>query len=134
MYIDTLKSKAEKSRKTYKKFKFKPGDYVRLTHIKHPFQRDYQEKWTEEIFIIKQRFYRAGIPVYKVTDYAKDPIEGTFYQNELQKVNKNKDDLWKVHKVLKKRKRKGKEEVFVSFMGWPKKFNMWLPKEDVQNI
>ena len=83
---------------------------------------------------MSQRKYRSGIPVYKVTDYDKDPIEGTFYQSELQKVNKDKDDLWRVDKVLKKRKRKGQEEWFVSFMGWPKKFNMWLPKENIQAI
>ena len=140
MYMDTLKPKPQRMRKhsqpkkPYKKYKFKIGDYVRLTHIKHPFQRDHQEKWTEELFIIKQRFYRAGIPTYKVTDYAKDVIEGRFYQNELQKVNKNRDDLWRIDKVLKKRKQRGKEEVYVSFVGWPKKYNMWIAKDEIQDI
>ena len=32
--------------------------------------------------------------------------------------------------MLKKRTCKGKQELFVSFMGWPKKFNMWLPAEN----
>ena len=138
-YVDSLKPKTtikkeNKPKKTRKRYKFKVGDYVRLSHMKHTFQRDYQEKWTEEIFIVIQRKYRSGIPVYKVTDYAKDSIDGTFYQSELQKVNKDKDALWRVDKVLKKRKRQGKEEVYVSFVGWPKKFNMWLPKENVQAI
>ena len=139
LYIDTLipkpKIKREvKKRKPYKKYKFKKGDFVRITHLKHPFDRDYQEKWTEEIFIIKSRYYRQGIPVYMLMDYDKDLIEGTFYQNELQKVNKDRDDLWRVDEVLKKRKRKGKEELYVSFMGWPKKSNMWLPAGNVHNL
>jgi hypothetical protein len=140
-YVDTARSKTklvkkEKSgkRKSYKRYKFKIGDYIRLSHVRRPFQRDYQEKWTEELFIIKERKYRAGIPVYKITDYDKDPIEGTFYESELQKVNKDKDALWRVDKVLRKRTRKGKEEWFVSFMGWPKKFNMWLPRDNVEAI
>jgi hypothetical protein len=141
-YIDTLKVKkkikikdeVQKHKKIGKRYKYKIGDYVRLSHLRQPFQRDYQEKWTEEIFIIKERKYRAGIPVYKVTDYDKDPVQGTFYQSELQKVNKDKDSLWRVDKIIKKRKRKGKEEWFVSFVGWPKKFNMWLPKENVQVV
>ena len=143
-YVDTAESQKkpikkeeepEKNKKTpRKRYKFKVGDYVRLSHLKRAFQRDYQEKWTEEIFIVKERKYRSGIPVYKVTDYDKDPIEGTFYESELQKVNKDKDNLWRVDKVLKKRKRHGKEEWFVSFMGWPKKFNMWLPRENVEAI
>ena len=138
-YVDSLKpkiiiKKEKKSLKSGKRYKFKVGDYVRLSHMKHTFQRDYQEKWTEEIFIVSQRKYRSGIPVYKVTDYAKDPIDGTFYQSELQKVNKDKDTLWRVDKVMRKRTRRGKEEWYVSFVGWPKKFNMWLPKENVQAI
>ena len=50
MYVDTLKPKPQRmrknsqSKKPYKKYKFKIGDYVRLTHIKHPFQRDHQKK------------------------------------------------------------------------------------------
>ena len=139
LYIDTLipkpKRKREvKKRKPYKKYKFKKGDYVRITHIRHPFDRDYPEKWMEEIFIVNFCYYQHGIPRYSITDYNKDPIEGTFYQSELQKVKKDRDDLWRVDTVLKKRTRKGKQELFVSFMGWPKKFNMWLPAENVQAI
>lgn len=37
---------------------------------------------------MKNRYYQQGIPVYLITDYDKDPIEGTFYQVELQKVIK----------------------------------------------
>ena len=139
--MDTLKPKPQRmrknsqSKKPYKKYKFKIGDCVRLTHIKHQFQRDHQEKWTEELFIIKQRFYRAGISTYKVNDYAKDDIEGRFYQNELQKVNKTRDDLWRIDKVLmKKRTHRRKEEVYVSFVGWLKKYNMWIARDEIQDI
>jgi len=43
----------KKERKITKKetkssrFKFKTGDLVRITYLRHPFQRDYQQKWTE---------------------------------------------------------------------------------------
>ena len=68
MYIDTLipnpkRKKSIKKRKPYNKYKLKKGDYVRITHLKHAFDRDYQEKWTEEIFIIKSRYYRQGVPI-----------------------------------------------------------------------
>ena len=114
-----------------KKYKHDVDDLVRLPHLKRPFQRDYDEKWTEELFIVKSRLFRSGIPIYKVVDFANDPIQGTFYENELQRVNKSRDDLWRVEKVIKKRKIRGSEEWFVSFTGWPKKFNMWLPRENV---
>ena len=101
MYIDVLKrSRYRKHKKTSKKFKFKTGDYVRISNAKRTFQRDYEQKWTEEVFIIA-RFLRQGWPICKVTDYDKDPIEGRFYENELQKVNKSREDLWKIEKLLK---------------------------------
>jgi hypothetical protein len=137
MYVDTLKKKVKvkkenKKRPKRKQFKFKVGDYVRISHLKHAFQRDYQEKWTEEIFIVRHRMIREGIPLYKLKDYAKDPIQGTYYAPELQKVNKNLDEIWRIDKVIKKRKRAGKKELFVSWMGWPKKFNSWILESDLQ--
>ena len=79
LYIDTLipkpkRKKSIKKKKSYKKYKFKKGDFVRITHLKHAFDRDYQEKWTEEILIIKSRYYRQGVPIYTLIDYTKDHI------------------------------------------------------------
>ncbi|KAK3105391.1 hypothetical protein FSP39_024116 [Pinctada imbricata] len=70
MYIDVLKkSKGKTKKKLYKKFKFKKGDYVRLSSLKRTFQRDYEQKWSEEVFIITRRYLRQGTPMYKVADY-----------------------------------------------------------------
>lgn len=89
------KSKLEKTNKSLIKkkrpkqiFKNKIGDDVRISQLKHPFQRDYQQKWTEEYFKVSNRYKRDGIPVYKIKDLAEDPIEGTFYESELQKVGR----------------------------------------------
>ena len=52
MYVDTQRHSRTKA------YKFKVGSMVRISHVKYTFQRDYQEKWTEEIFTIAQRFRR----------------------------------------------------------------------------
>ena len=134
LFIKPFKQPKKSKTKKYKSYNFRKGDFVRMTHLKHPFQRDYQEKWTEEIFIISDRYYHQGIPVYKITDYSKEPIDGIFYGSELQKVNKDRDNLWRIDKVLKRRQRRGQEELFVSFVGWPKKYNMWVKSSDVENL
>ena len=134
MYVDVLKPSESTKKKIYKRFKFKKGDFVRISNTRRTFQRDYQQKWTEEIFVIERRFMRQGIPVYKITDYDSDPIEGTFYESELQKVNKNRDDLWKIEKVLKRRKRGGVKEVYVKWSGFPKKFSSWIKESDLQDV
>ena len=43
--------------------------------------------WTEEIFQIVNRFPRTPV-VYEVRDLLERPIEGTFYEKELQKVKR----------------------------------------------
>ena len=137
MYVDVLKPKPKrqvkvKQRLTSKPYKFNLGDKVRISYLKYPFQRDYQHKFTEEVFKIDGRFRREGIPLYKLVDFSEDPIDGTFYGNELQKVTKSLDDTWKIEKVLKKRIRNRKREMYVKWRGWPKTFNSWIPEADVK--
>ena len=50
MYIDTLKLTKKK-----RKSKLKVNDKVPILHLKYIFNRNYQEQWTEEIFIITHR-------------------------------------------------------------------------------
>lgn len=45
--------------------------------------------------------------MYKVRDFNEELIEGDFYENDLQKVDKSENSLWLIEKVIKKRVRKG---------------------------
>jgi hypothetical protein len=121
-------------RKNKNPYILKIGDTVRITEIKHPFKRDYQQKWTEEYFKVSQRYLRDRIPVYKLRDLTDDLIDGTFYQSELQKVIKPDDILYRVEKVLKKRRRGHTKEVFVKWEGWPNKFNSWVSESSLEKI
>jgi hypothetical protein len=107
-------------------FKYNVGDNVRLTYLRHAFHREYDQNWTGEVFKITRRYIRGGLPIYTIKDFNEKDIEGTFYQNELQKVFIKGDQLWKIDKILKQRKRKGKTEYFVKWLYWPKTFNSWV--------
>ena len=130
MYIDSVNKKTFKP----KPFKFKVGDKVRISHLKYIFQRDYQQKWTEEVFKIDKRFKRRGLPIYKLKDYEDEPIVGNFYQGELQKIDKDDDQLFKVERVIKERRRRGVKELYVKWRGWPKKFNSWVKESDIVQV
>ena len=129
MYIDSLK--LGKTKKTYK---FEIGNKVRISHLKFIFQRNYQQKWTEEIFIVTHRHREQGINLYRLNDFADEPIDGYFYEEELQKVTKDEDALFRVEKVLKTRTRRRQKEHFVKWMGWPKKFNSWIKESDITRL
>ena len=72
-------------------------------------------------------------PVYRLRDYADDQIEGVFYAEELQKVQKS-DDIYKIEKILAEKKENGKVKVLVKWLGYDKKFNTWVPKSELRQL
>ena len=84
------------------------------------------------MFTIYKRFSRQ-VPVYKLKDDADEILDGTFYEAELQKVIKE-DDVYRVEKVLRKRKRKGVVEYFVKSKGYPDTFNSWVAESDISKL
>lgn len=76
LHVDSVKRNVVKKKKVVKPFKFKIGDKVRISSKRRTFQRDYEQKWTEEVFTVQQRYLRQGIAVYKIVDYDGDPIKG----------------------------------------------------------
>ena len=86
-------------------FRFKVGDKVRITFIRNIFTREYDEKWTAEIFKVIQRIMRGELPIYRFKDFHDEEIKGTFYQSELQKVNVRDDDMWKIQKFWRRKEK-----------------------------
>ena len=60
-----------------------------------------------------------------------EPIVGTWYSWELQRVQQS--TLYKIEKVLKKKKVKGKWKYFVKFLGYDDSFNDWVDKVENYN-
>lgn len=115
------------------RFRFKVGDHVRITHLRNPFSREYDEKWTGEIFSIASRFWRTTVPIYRLKDYNGEDITGTFYQSELQKVYVDENSMWKVEKILRTQGQGRNKRYFVKWLRWPKQFNSWINASDVSN-
>ena len=116
------------------KFKFQVGDYVRLTYLRRAFHREYDQNWTGEIFKVSRKYIRGGLPIYNVQDFNHEDIQGSFYQDELQHVIIKDDQLWKVDKILKQRKRRGKTEYLIRWLYWPKSFDSWVDANDIVDI
>ena len=109
--------------------KFKVGDKVRISKTRRAFDKGYLPNWTEEVFTVTD-VVDTKPRTYKLEDYGKEKIEGSFYENEIQRVVKS-DDIFKIEKVLSTRKRKGVKEYFVKWKGYPEKFNSWIGESDL---
>ena len=111
------------------RFKFQVGDRVRISKVK---RKSYLPNFTEEMFTVYKRVARQ-VPVYKLKDDAGEILDGTFYEPELQKIIKN-DYVYRVEKILRKRKRKGIVEFLVQWKGYPDKFNSWIAESNISKL
>ena len=111
-----------KRTRAQKRSPFQVGDTVRLTERLKPFKKGYLPQWTEEVFKIR-RVDPGPVLTYKVEEFDGTPVRGTFYVPDLQKVTVSDDQLWRVEKVLKRRR----GQVLVHWKGWPSKYDSWIP-------
>jgi hypothetical protein len=130
----TIQKNLATGRTKPKRYKFKVGDQVRITHLRHVFSREYDVRWTGEIFTVTQRFRREGIPLYSLKDYSGEEIQGTFYQSELQRVIEDPNAEYKIEKVIDTRGRGKNQESLVKFLNWPSKYNVWLKTSTIRRL
>ena len=110
---------------------FKVGDNVRISKIKQTFAKGYEANWTFEVFTVDQVL--STVPItYKLKDFNGDPIEGSFYKQELQKTTV--PEHYEIEKIIETRKVGKKKQVFVKWLGWPSKFSMWIDESQITDI
>ena len=92
--------------------KFKVGDKLQITKMKWTFDKEYLLNWTEEIFTITEVINTKPL-TYKLEDYGREKIEGSFYAKKIQRVVKTNNVL-KIEKFLSTRKCRGVKEYLSS--------------------
>ena len=127
MFPEMLKPKRPKMEQ-----EIKPGQMVRVWKAKGLFEKGYLPNWSEEHFIVEDVNSKARRRIYKLKDYEKEDVKGSWYEDELQPIQKN---LYLIEKVLRKRKgASGQTELMVKWKGWPAKFNSWIQEKDITPI
>lgn len=116
-------------------YKLSIGDHVRISHLRRTFQREYDERYTGEVFKVTGRTTVAGRNLYTLEDLMDEEVEGKFYQIELQKVTVDPAGVFKIEKVIKTRKPRGREKEFlVRWKYYPPKFDSWIKASDMQDV
>ena len=111
--------------------KFKIGDKVRIKYIMNKFDRGYYPNWSDQIYTIFKIRKKIDKNLYFIKDAHGNLIEKRFYNEELQKV---KENLYRVEKIIKRRHKNGKSELFVKWLNYPKTFNSWIDAEDLVEL
>jgi hypothetical protein len=70
------------SRKS-RKHVYRMGQLVHVSILKGVFTRQVDQKWSQEVFRIRRRYHRDGLPIYELSDMNGEKILGSFYQPEI---------------------------------------------------
>ena len=81
--------------------KFSIGDHVRITKKKKTFDKGNTQRWTEEVFKISKIQLTISV-TYRITDYNGEEIQGSFYEQELQKT---KQDIFRIDKIVQQQRK-----------------------------
>ena len=103
--------------------KFSIGDRVRISKKKKTFEKGYTANWTEEIFTVTKILY-TDPTTYKLNDSHAEEIQGTFYEQELQKTSQ---EIFRIEKIIRRRGNKS----LVKWVGYPESFNSWIDNEEL---
>lgn len=125
-YVKKLRPKA--------KFSLRVGDLVRISFSRHAFERSFNQRFTEEVFRIRQRIMRDNIPMYLLADLKGEIIRDYFYRPELQPVSQSDQQLFKVEKIVKRRGKGKNREVLVRWLGYGPAFDQWIPFTSLESI
>jgi transposase InsO family protein len=133
--LHSLYSKYWKKDRGWSSPKFNIGDYVRISINRQAFAKGYKGKWREELFQIYQIKYTLPNNMYKLQTFnGSEKIEGTFYEQELQKIKYSGDTKFQIDSLLKERVRNGKKEFLVRWAGYGEEEDTWLPEEEVVDV
>ena len=117
-----------------KDYRIKVGQWVRLSHLRKTFTREYQEHWTRETFKVVKRQKRDGLPLYSLQDFAGEDVEGFFYEEELQPIILSKNHEYKIEKIIKTKGTGKNKQHLICWLGWNKKFDSWIKANTVKDI
>ncbi len=111
---------------------------VRISGTKTPFTKSYFETFSTALYQVVDRYKRDGIPYYKVKEAypPSDIIEGSFYESQLLGVPPDIKDqkLFRIDKILKRKQVNRKKYVYVSYLGYEKKYDEWILASKVKNL
>jgi len=125
-YVETSDSEPEKLKN---ESKFDIGDKVRMSKNKTRLHKGYTPNWTEEYFLIC-KIFDTDPYTYSIVDRLGEDITGRYYDHDLALYDK-RDDIFKVEKIIKTRKKNGIKEHFVKWKGYPDKFNSWIEENQL---
>ena len=97
-------------------YQFKIGQSVRISGEKHPFRREFFQRWSEEIFTVSKQWRQNNVNMYKIKDCTGDEIVGSFYASELVNVTTAPEDKYRIKAFLDEKEVEGIKSVWAKLV------------------
>jgi predicted secreted protein len=124
-----LEQEEEEPKKKQQQQHHSISDYVRVSHVKGPFLKNFDENWSEEVFRIVGIDTRQIPTMYIIEDLNGDVIKGKFYHKELQKVER--PDIFRIENIIQTKGQGKYKQYYVKWVGYPKQYNSWIRASDI---
>lgn len=114
--------------------RLKKGDAVRILLSPTNFAKGYDDLWSEEIYKVTELYTHMPRPMYQVSTLANPPevVEGRWYESELQEIQM--PSHFKVEKILKTKKVRGKTYYLIKWLGYDNSHNSWEEAGNVVDV
>lgn len=107
------------------------GESVRIPEQKNRFKKGYTQNFTDEVYKIKSINQSYGRPVYKLEDYKRKTVPGTFYPEEVQRIQN--EDKYRVT-IIDERKRGRGKQYLVQWTNFPDLEPEWIAASRLEDI
>lgn len=118
---------------SHKNVSVKEGDRVRISKAKGQFEKGYLPNWSQEEFHIESINNKFSPAMVSLKDYKGEIIQGNFYDEEIQKIDRD-DDVYEVEKVVRQKRKDGEIWYLVKWQGYSDDFNSWVRKRDITDV
>ena len=66
-------------------------------------------------------------------DHKDEIIQGNFYAEEIQRVDRD-DDVYEVEKIVRQKRKEGEVWYLVKWQGYGNDFNSWVRRRDITDV
>lgn len=106
----------------------KKGDAVRLAREKFKFEKGYLPTFSDEILLVR-RVVPGNPTTYELEDQQGEVFLGRFYRPELCKTRIDEETVYRIEKIIKTKKQKGRKQLLIKFRGVREP--RWIDESDI---
>lgn len=114
-------------------YKFQINDAVRVKLFKTGFRKDYEIKFSQQIYFVSSRSSPYNVNRYILKTFLNVPVSGSYSESELQKVIVNKETTFRVEKVISRKTEGGVKFVKVRWAGYDSQFDSWIRADELNS-